>query len=108
VRIKNYKNTASELLTLDAVPKMQKAPSKIIHNDKYVERSITYEKVIDEIMELGYHTDMTLEYRLLEGENINELLLSIINKNSETKSTVGYHTSTLKCYLDEDLLERFI
>lgn len=104
MKIKNFKNG-----TLELVPELLKTPSKIFDNEINIERNITYDIIIGEISDLNNNKFMhELEYRLMDNENINDILLSIINRNFETKSTLGYHRTILNHYLGQDLLNLFI
>ena len=107
MRIKNFKNTTIER-KLEVVPQLLKIPSKILNNEIDIERNITYNKIIDELSDLNYNKlRCELEYRLMDDENINDILLSIITRDSETKSTIGYHANILNYYLEQDLLNLF-
>jgi hypothetical protein len=73
--------------------------------DERIDRCITYNIIIDEMTELGYEDyKRELEYRLDEGENINEILMSIITRN---KPTLGYHKGTVQLYMDQDFMNLF-
>ena len=103
MRIKNFEKGVT------LAPQLLSTPSKMLYDEINIERNITYGIILKEIKDLGYTNFIyELEYRLMEDENINEILLSIIHRDCETKSTIGYHYSVLYHYLGQDLLNLFI
>lgn len=111
MRIKNYKAAAADRFDLVDAQGLGIKPSELsemFHNENNIERWITYNIIIEDIMEMDYHYRKELKERLSSDENINEILLTIINTSKETKQMIGYHKAILKGYLDEDLLKEFI
>lgn len=73
-----------------------------------IERGITYDAILKDLSDLNYkHYIKELEYRLDDGENLNEIFFSIITKNKDTKSTIGYHQSIIQHYLNQDFRKLF-
>lgn len=72
------------------------------------DRWIIYNEIIEQIDDLGYKDlHYELEDRVKNNEDVNEVFKSIINRNSDTKSTIGYHLNTIQHYIDEDFIKMF-
>ena len=66
-------------------------------DENEIERGITYDSILTDLKDLKYNHYITeLERKLNNGENINQILISIITKNKDTKSTIGYHKNTIQ------------
>lgn len=77
-------------------------------DENEIERDITYRKILEDLQDLSYnHYINEFEYRFNDGENINDILISIITRNIETKSTIGYHKETIQSYLNQDFMKLF-
>ena len=77
-------------------------------NEKTVERWITYDVIINEIIQLGkinYFDEF--KYRLTGGEDPNQILIEIINKDNETRTYLWHHLKRLKFFINDDLMRRF-
>lgn len=78
-------------------------------DDNEKERWVTYSSVIDEIIDLKQMNSFReLKYRITDGENINKVLISIINDNSELKTELKKYLRTLQLYDDVDFMKRYI
>jgi hypothetical protein len=76
--------------------------------DEKIDRCIIYNQIMDEMDELEYEDyQHELSYRLGDGENINDILLSIITRTDEVISTLGYHRGSIQMFLDQDFMKMF-
>ena len=73
-----------------------------------VERMITYNEVLGEFIDLGYH-DLydEFEIRLINGENPNIILESILIRD-ENQPTLGYLLAMIQYYIDSDITKMFL
>ena len=107
MKVKNYDNTLIERIYSNKVTRNLKN-DLLTTLESEIERDITYNKIIADIQDLGYDNYWhELQYRLAIDEDINKVLMSIITRSSETKSTIGYHKNTIQHYLDQDLMNLF-
>lgn len=106
LRNKNSYNYSKKLCLEDVYTLHQLTPTQILNNEKNIERWITYDMIFKDIVDLEYEKHYKPDNQFSE-ENINMVLLSIINASLETKSTLGYHKSTIEHYLDEDIINLF-
>lgn len=73
------------------------------------ERWVTYETVIRELVALGkanYFEE--IKYRLTGGEDPNDVILDILNKDAEVKTYLWPHVRRIQEYKGIDLLNRFL
>ena len=105
MRINNYYNA---LIGKNPVKDSLKIDTLTYWDENEIERAITYDAILQDLRDLNYnHYIVELEYNLDDGGNINEVLMSIITRNSDTKSTLGYHRNTIQHYLNQDFLSLF-
>jgi len=77
-------------------------------DDTEIERIITYNAIIEDLIDLDYlDYYQEIQDNFHEDESINEILMSVITRNSETLSTLGYHKGTIQHYLDQDIMDLF-
>jgi len=72
------------------------------------ERWFTYESIMTELISMGkinYFEE--IKYRLTGGEDPNNVILDILNKDNEIKKYLLTHIRRIKDYKNEDLLKRF-
>lgn len=68
-----------------------------------------YSDIINEITlanELHYVEE--IKYRITGGENINQIILNIINKDQHIKQILKKFTNTINYYADIDLIKKYI
>lgn len=69
----------------------------------------TYSVIIEQLLEQGkdaYFKEM--KYRLTDGENPNEIILDILNRESDNLDNLGYvFKRRIEEYLEEDFFKRF-
>lgn len=108
MKVKNNDTTLSGNGFSTKVTRNFNKSSLTFWDDTEIERIITYNAIIEDLIDLDYtfYYDELLE-RVQMDESINEVLIDIIDKNSETKSTLSYHKSTLQHYLDQDIMNLF-
>jgi hypothetical protein len=72
------------------------------------ERWITYNEIISQLIDLDYMDFYyEMDNRIKHGECPNEVIKSIINKNNEIKSVMGYHLEVIQHYLDDDFMKKW-
>jgi len=73
-----------------------------------IERMITYNEILGEFIDLGYH-DLYDEFesRLIPGENPNEILQSIMVRK-ENQPTLGYLLNHIEYFIDSDITKMFL
>lgn len=77
-------------------------------DEETIERWFTYEAIMSELIGLNkIHCFEEIKYRLTGGEDPNELILEIINRDNEIKTYLWAHLRRLTEYKNEDLLKRF-
>jgi hypothetical protein len=82
--------------------------SLVNSDEETYERWLTYDTIIKELIlmdKINYFEEV--KYRLTGGEDPNEVLTDIINKDSETRAYMWPHIRTLKNYHNEDIVNRF-
>jgi hypothetical protein len=74
-----------------------------------IDRIITYNEILGEFIDLGY-SDLYNEFevRICNGENPNLILESIISRNDENQSTLGYLLGVIRYYIDKDITKLFL
>lgn len=104
MRVKYYEKALFD--TLYSSKENRIIPSNV--DDSEIERDITYNTIIEDLKDLGHNRYYSeLQNRLDVGENINQILLSIINRNRLTKSIIGYHTRVIEHYINQDIMALF-
>lgn len=79
-----------------------------LYSNIEIERMITYNDILGEFIDLGYQELYDeFEVRICTGECPNIVLESIITKNDEIKSTMGYLLSQVIYFIDKDLMKLF-
>ena len=77
-------------------------------DDTEIERVITYNAIIEDLIDLEYFNYyQEVQDGFNSDKSMNELLMNIITRNSDTLSTLGYHKSTIQHYLDRDIMDLF-
>jgi len=105
VRVNNDNNA---LVGRNSTKDSLKISTLTFWDENEIERGITYDSILQDLTDLNYsHYISELDYRLNDGENINEVLISIITKNKDTKSTIGYHQNIIQHYLNQDFMKLF-
>jgi len=75
--------------------------------DAQFERWENYNSVIDEIVKLGYNSEFEeIKYRITDGENPNEVLLSIFGR-IELSPILMFYSKLLEDYLESDRYSKF-
>ncbi len=72
------------------------------------ERWETYNIIIGELLRQGkgdYFNE--IKYRLTDGENANEVMLDIINRDTDTDGLLWLLKRRVDEYLEEDFIKRF-
>jgi len=105
VRVNNDNNA---LIGRNSIKDSLKNNTLTYWDENEIERGITYDSILTDLKDLKYNHYITeLERKLNNGENINQILISIITKNKDTKSTIGYHKNTIQHYLNQDFIKLF-
>jgi len=77
-------------------------------DEETIERWFTYEAIMSDLIGLNkIHYFEEIKYRLTGGEDPNELILEIINRDNELKTHLWAHLRRLNDYKNEDLIKRF-
>ena len=106
VKGKNY--TTSLILKGFKVKDIFKLNNQDYYDQEEYERMITYETILTELGDLEYYEYLhEIENRTTKGENINEVLLSVVCRNQTMLSILGYHKRTLKYYITKDFFDLF-
>ena len=72
------------------------------------ERLLSYNTIIDELLELNYNNLVSeITYRISDNENPNEVFKSVITRSNDTKSYIGYHLNAIQHYIDMDFMKIF-
>ena len=78
------------------------------HNEDIIERFITYDVIMNELIALGkIHYFEEVKYRLTGGEEPNEVMLSIMNKDNEIKTALWGLRRKVEEYVEEDMINRY-
>jgi len=108
VRVRNNDTALTGTKFLTKAARNFNKSSLTFWDDTEIERIITYNAIIEDLIDLEY-----LDYyqEVQDSFNsdgmVNEILMDIITRNSETLSTLGYHKSTIQHYLDQDIMNLF-
>jgi len=106
VRINNDNYNA--LVGRNSVKESLKINTLTYWDENEIERGIIYDKILKDLEDLNYtECIIELENKLNNGDNINDILISIITKNDDTKSTLGYHQNIIQHYLNQDFIKLF-
>lgn len=77
-------------------------------DEETIERWYTYETIMSELISLNkINLFEEIKYKLTGGEDPNEIILDIISKDKDIKTTLWVYIRKLKAYKNEDLLKRF-
>lgn len=77
-------------------------------DDNNIERWEIYNAIMVELLNLqkmGYFEEA--KYRLTGGENPNKVMLDIIDRDCETKSSLNGYKSKLNHFIDLDIIKKF-
>lgn len=79
-----------------------------LYSDIEIDRLITYNEILGDFIDLGYG-DLydEFEFRLCSGECPNKIIESIITRNEEYFSTMGYILGHITYFIDKDLMIYF-
>lgn len=79
-----------------------------LFTDIEIDRMIIYNEVLGEFIDLGY-VDLYNEFetRICLGECPNVILESLITKNAEYESTLGYLLNQINYFIDKDIMKLF-
>jgi hypothetical protein len=79
-----------------------------IYSNLDIERLITYNEILGEFINLGYG-DLydEFEYRICYSECPNIVLVSLMNRNEEVESTMGYLLNKINYFIDKDFMILF-
>lgn len=73
-----------------------------------LERWYTYETIMKELIDLGkINLFEEVKYRLTDGEDPNDTIIDIINRDNETRTFLWSYSRKLKEFKNYDLLKRF-
>jgi hypothetical protein len=77
-------------------------------DEETIERWYTYEAIMTELIGLNkINLFEEVKYRLTGGEDPNDIILDIINRDNVVKTALWAHSCRLRDYKNEDLLKRF-
>lgn len=77
-------------------------------NDDTYERWLTYDTILNELIWLdktNYFEEF--KYRFTGGEDPNDVLVDIINREPDIKTYLWSHLKRINDYINEDLIKRF-
>ena len=79
-----------------------------LHSNIEIERLITYNEVLGDFITLGYcNLYNEFEERVCLGECPNTIIVSLINRDSEYISTMGYLLEQINYFIDKDIMKYF-
>ena len=79
-----------------------------LYSDIEIDRIIVYNEILGEFIDLGYQELYNeFESRIWLGECPNIILKSLITRNDEYKSTLGYLLNQIDYFIDKDFMEFF-
>lgn len=102
------KSTSGKFTTLDK--EYKKLINEIIQtfDEEIKDRWELYNIIINELIKNGKEKYFQeLKYRLTDGENPNQVILDIINRDNDTSNMLFYLKNKIKMFLDEDFYKRF-
>lgn len=77
-------------------------------DEETIERWCTYEAIMTELIGLNkINLFEEVKYRLTGGEDPNDIILDIINRDNDVKTILWAHSRKLMEYKNDDLLKRF-
>ena len=77
-------------------------------DDETMERWYTYEAIMTELIGLNkINCFEEIKYRLTGGEDPNDIILDIINRDGDIKTALWVHLRRVQDYKNEDTLRRF-
>jgi hypothetical protein len=104
----NYNLTALEEELTGILHHAFKSSSLTKHLNIDFNRWITYNEIIGQLIDLDYMDFYDeMDGRIKKGENPNEVIKTILNRNDEIKSMMGYHLGVIQHYIDEDFIKRW-
>lgn len=80
----------------------------ITDNNETIDRFITYDSIMNELIALGDISSFEeAKYRLTGGENPNQVMLDIIDRDNETKTVLWSLRTKIEEYIEDDKFKRF-
>jgi len=77
-------------------------------DEETIERWHTYETIMSELITLNrVNLFEEVKYRLTGGGDPNDIILDIINRNNDVKTTLCVYSRKLMEYKNDDLFKRF-
>ena len=109
MRVKNYTLSTLNETFSGRIHEAFKSSTLTQQVDLDIDRLIIYNEIVTQIIDLGYNNYYNeIESRVTKGEDPNEVIKSILIRNDETKSTIGYHLNIIQHFIDVDFMKRFI